>query len=141
VADIDEALVCVICGEPWVRCANRCKCGGFCTWGTAKGAKPSSLDTTPGPFRHLMFAGADAGDMSDRYALRLRRYPYGRRNAAGELVEGVAYLIEAGNPDGTAWLPVGERDTLDAAVAKLAEVAGRFERSAAGPVRREGAGA
>lgn len=35
-------LVCVLCGEPWVRAANRCKCGGFCTWGEKKDGPPSS---------------------------------------------------------------------------------------------------
>lgn len=39
-------LVCVLCGVPWCPpIANRCPnpdCRGFCTWGPAKGAKPSS---------------------------------------------------------------------------------------------------
>jgi hypothetical protein len=35
--------VCVLCGEPWEpSIKNRCECGGFCTWGPAKGAQPSS---------------------------------------------------------------------------------------------------
>jgi hypothetical protein len=37
-------LVCVLCGRPWEQHANRCECGGFCTWGTEKGGKPSSWD-------------------------------------------------------------------------------------------------
>lgn len=45
-------LVCVLCGEPWEPMVkNRCECGGFCTWGPAKGAKPSSWreDGSPEP--------------------------------------------------------------------------------------------
>ena len=38
-------FVCVLCGAPWVPgCKNLCECGGFCTWGPAKGAEPSSWD-------------------------------------------------------------------------------------------------
>jgi hypothetical protein len=39
----DYDPVCVICGEPWEPAIkNRCECGGFCTWGPAKGAEPDS---------------------------------------------------------------------------------------------------
>jgi hypothetical protein len=41
--DTKETFVCVLCGEPWATAVkNRCECGGFCTWGPAVGAKPSS---------------------------------------------------------------------------------------------------
>lgn len=40
-------LVCVLCGRLWRKFANRCKCGGFCTWGEAKGGKPSSWEVGP----------------------------------------------------------------------------------------------
>lgn len=36
-------LVCVLCGRPWVPTfKNVCECGGFCSWGEAKGGSPSS---------------------------------------------------------------------------------------------------
>jgi len=35
--------VCVLCGRPWEpEVKNVCECGGFCTWGPAKGADPDS---------------------------------------------------------------------------------------------------
>jgi hypothetical protein len=40
---IKDAPVCVLCGRPWLPSVkNRCECGGFCTWGKAKGEKPAS---------------------------------------------------------------------------------------------------
>lgn len=37
--------VCVLCGQPWVPgFKSRCECGGFCSWGIAKGAPPDSWD-------------------------------------------------------------------------------------------------
>lgn len=43
---IDD-LVCVLCGTKWEPYANRCDtCGGFCTWGPAKGADPDSWIVT-----------------------------------------------------------------------------------------------
>ena len=44
--DKEEPFVCVLCGAPWPRFLNRCACGGFCTWGLAQGAPPSSWDVT-----------------------------------------------------------------------------------------------
>lgn len=45
--DDREISVCVLCGEPWLPSVkNRCECGGFCTWGAAKGAPPDSWDVT-----------------------------------------------------------------------------------------------
>jgi hypothetical protein len=38
----EKKLVCVLCGRPWHKFANRCRCGGFCTWGSTKGAEPDS---------------------------------------------------------------------------------------------------
>lgn len=38
----ESPLVCVLCGRLWEGCKNRCECGGFCTWGPANGAEPSS---------------------------------------------------------------------------------------------------
>ncbi len=44
----DDALVCVLCGRPWEPAVkNRCECGGFCTWGTAKDGDPDSWDVHP----------------------------------------------------------------------------------------------
>jgi hypothetical protein len=46
---VETDLVCVICGEPWEPpIKNRCECGGFCTWGYAKGADPLSWHKTEG---------------------------------------------------------------------------------------------
>lgn len=43
--------VCVLCGEPWEPgWKNRCECGGFCTWGRAKGAEPDSWIKTEGGY-------------------------------------------------------------------------------------------
>lgn len=42
-----EASVCVLCGMPWEpSIKNLCECGGFCTWGPAKGASPTSWNVT-----------------------------------------------------------------------------------------------
>jgi hypothetical protein len=47
----ERPIVCVLCGEPWEPpVKNRCECGGFCTWGEAKGAQPDSW-TAAGPPR------------------------------------------------------------------------------------------
>jgi hypothetical protein len=41
--------VCVLCGRPWTPgIKNVCECGGFCTWGEAKGAEPDSWEKTAG---------------------------------------------------------------------------------------------
>lgn len=47
---MSDDLVCVLCGEPWEPSfKNRCECGGFCTWGEAKGAQPSSWNIDGSP--------------------------------------------------------------------------------------------
>lgn len=46
VEDEKESSVCVLCGAYWPPFQNRCECGGFCTWGPAKGADPSSWIVT-----------------------------------------------------------------------------------------------
>jgi hypothetical protein len=47
--DDEEPLVCVLCGAPWEpRVQNRCRCGGFCSWGRARGAPPLSWQVTRG---------------------------------------------------------------------------------------------
>lgn len=47
---MEKESVCVLCGEPWVPAIkNRCECGGFCTWGPAKGAQPSSWNPDGSP--------------------------------------------------------------------------------------------
>jgi hypothetical protein len=48
------ALVCVLCGRPWPMFANRCECGGFCTWGQAEGAEPTSWVREEGGYRPRM---------------------------------------------------------------------------------------
>jgi hypothetical protein len=51
-APAEGSTVCVLCGAPWAPAVkNRCECGGFCTWGPAKGAPPSSwtADGQPRP--------------------------------------------------------------------------------------------
>lgn len=41
--EVDDGLVCVLCGEPWTPFfKNRCECGGFCSWGKEKDGPPSS---------------------------------------------------------------------------------------------------
>jgi len=36
-------MVCVHCGRPWVpSIKNVCECGGVCSWGAKKGARPAS---------------------------------------------------------------------------------------------------
>lgn len=43
--DNSDKLICVLCGAPWEPgCKNVCECGGFSTWGYAKGGPPSSWD-------------------------------------------------------------------------------------------------
>lgn len=45
-----QDLVCVLCGEPWEpSIKNLCECGGFCTWGEAKGAQPTSWNGDGSP--------------------------------------------------------------------------------------------
>jgi hypothetical protein len=45
--DMEPVSVCVLCGAPWEPSVkNRCECGGFCTWGPAKGADPDSWIVT-----------------------------------------------------------------------------------------------
>jgi hypothetical protein len=47
-SDSETKLVCVLCGEPWEpSLKNICECGGFCTWGEKKGAKPMSWRIYP----------------------------------------------------------------------------------------------
>ena len=42
-----KLLVCVICGEPYQSCANRCPtCNGMCSWGFEKGGESSSWTKT-----------------------------------------------------------------------------------------------
>ncbi|SRR5579871_498248 len=49
--DLFGDLVCVLCGRDWSPpIINRCTCGGFCTWGPAKGADPSSWIKTEGGY-------------------------------------------------------------------------------------------
>lgn len=45
----EGVLVCVLCGrwwEPGIK--NKCECGGFATWGEARGADPMSWHRTKG---------------------------------------------------------------------------------------------
>lgn len=63
-------LVCVLCGIPWVPPSmNRCSgCGGFCSWGPAKGADPSSWIVKDGQWipkpvpKDLVVTEDDRGD-------------------------------------------------------------------------------
>lgn len=49
--DLFGDLVCVLCGRDWSPpIINVCACGGFSTWGPAKGADPSSWIKTEGGF-------------------------------------------------------------------------------------------
>ncbi len=49
--DIFGELVCVLCGRDWTPpIINVCVCGGFSTWGPAKGADPSSWIKTEGGY-------------------------------------------------------------------------------------------
>lgn len=49
--DLFGDLVCVLCGRDWTPpIINVCPCGGFSTWGPAKGADPSSWIKTEGGY-------------------------------------------------------------------------------------------
>ena len=67
--------VCVLCGEPWEGIKNRCECGGFCTWGPAKGAQPSSW-TEDGQPRPVPREEVMPGESCERVAVYVVTVPY-----------------------------------------------------------------